>query len=396
MRCNSEVKRIALLVALVACTGPTTTTPSASVALSLTPTIAPATTNAPAASATSTAPPSPSATSADPSRFGYVFVSPGGIIVRGERATDTPIEIGGTAPAPSHDGRRIAFWRTGPQGNTPAELRIVDVATATERLVTTAQSGWNGGAIAWSSDDGGLLFEVNRIVDPNAPPGPPTAPPSRMFSIDLATPSAQPVTHPALEFSGGFVFIPLAWDKSAGVAAALTTGEGGYAVEWVVWEKKANTVKKTRFPWQILYTDVRVSANASMVLANDSAANALRFWPLSDIGNVQTLPPGPDVTVMSRGASWRPGTPNQLAWVTGRSVSLYTFATDRVPTLLASGQDIAIVGWRADGSGLLVTQFGGGIFLVDLTTLQVTPLPHLAPVGAAQSLGPPVGGVLLR
>jgi len=394
---NSRVRRVIWTVLLAACAAPAASTPSPTIPTSspaptttVTATPAATPTNAPSSSV------SPSSAAADPARYGYVMASQGRIVVRGERATASALALGGNAPAASHDGKRIAFWRTGPQGSNPQELRIVDVISGTERVVTTAPSAWNGGAIAWSNHDSGLLYEIHRVADPNAPPGPPVAPPSRMFSIDLAAPSAQPLTHASLDFDRGLVFIPLAWDEAAGIAAALTTGEGGYAAEWVVWDKKANTVKKTRFPWQVIYGDVSVSTDASMALANDWGANALHFWPLADIGNDQRLTPRPDATVKSRGASWRPGARGEFAWVTGSSVSLYTFATDRVPTPLASGQDIAIVGWRADGSGILVTQFGGGIFVVDLATLQVTPLPNLAPVGAAESLGPPVGGVLLR
>jgi hypothetical protein len=389
------VRRLAAALLLAACAPGATCGPSAATSptpATITPSAA-ATTSTPnlttAATAIASPTVAPSPTAREASRYGYITASEGRIVVRGERATDSSLAIGGDAPAASHDGTRIAFWRTGPQGNNAPELRIVEVASGSERVVTMAPSGWNGGAIAWSDDDAGLLYEVDRARDPNAPPGPPVAPPSRMFSIDLSTPSAQPVTDPALDFDRGLVFIPLAWERSEGVAAALTTGEGGYAVEWVVWDKKAGSVKKTRFPWQIIHGDVRVSANASMVLANDRGANALRFWPLADIGNAQTLPPGPDPTVTSRDASWRPGSQSDFAWVTGFSVSLYTFGTDRVPTSLYRGRsDVAIATWRADGSGLLLNESGRGVFVVDLATLQPTALPH---VGFTT-----IGGVLLR
>lgn len=314
--------------------------------------------------------------------------------MRGERAADSPLAIGGNLPAPSHDGKRIAFWRTGPQGNNPQELRVVEVATGAERMLTAIPLGQGGGAIAWANDDTGLLYETHSTAEP--PPGPPTAPPSQLFSYDFV-PSANAIaTDPALRNSGGLVFIPLAWDKAAGIAAALTTGEGGFAAEYIVWDKRAATVKRARFPWGVLYSAVQPSPEATMMLASEFDRSGLRFWPIGDIGNAQRLTPPPDAAGKSVGASWRPGARGDFAWVTASSVSLHTFATDRVPTLLASGQDIAIVGWRADGSGILLTQFGGGISVVDLATLRVTPLPHLAPVGAAESLGPPVGGVLLR
>lgn len=369
-------------------------TPAASTTIAASSTVtATATASAVATTAAPTAIPSPtiaaSPTAGDPSRYGYIVASQGRIVVRGERATDSSLAIGGDSPVASHDGKRIAFWRTGPQASNPPELRIVEVASAAERVIVTAPSGWNGGAIAWASDDSGLLYEVHRIPDPNASPAPPSAPPSRMFSIDLAASSPAPATDPALDFAGGLVFIPMAWDKPGGIAVALTTGEGGYAAEWVVWDKKASSVKKTRFPWQIIYGEVQASWNGSTMLANDRGANALRFWPAADIGNTTTLTPSPDGTLNSRGASWRPGSPGEFAWVTGFSVSLYTYQTDRVPTVLHRGQsDVGLVTWRADGSGLLLNENGRGVFVVDIATLQQTALPHLGFTT--------VGGVLLR
>ena len=388
------MKRLAVTLFLIACApGPTcgfraATSPSP---------IATPSSNATATAVTTTAPPAvtpsptiaPSPSPDDPSRYGYIVASQGRIVVRGERATDSSLAIGGDLPVASHDGKRIAFWRAGPEGSSPQELRTVDVASTTERVVTTAPVGWNGGAIAWASDDSGLLFEVDRIRDPNAPPAPPSAPPSRMFSIDLAAASAQPVTDPALDLPGGLVFIPLAWDTSTGIAVALTTGEGGYAVEWVVWDKRAGSVKKTRFPWQIIYSEVKVSSNASMALANDRSANGVRFWAVTNIADALILTPGPDPTIKSLDASWRPGSPGDFAWVQGFSASLYTYGTDRVPTLLHRGQsDLALVTWRADGSGVLLNENGRGVFVVDLATLRETALPHLGFTT--------IGGVFLR
>src|SRR6202008_1926887 len=164
-------------------TSATTATASTTASATAAPTTAAPTTAAPTATASPPVAPSPTAGA---SRYGYVIASQGRIVVRGERETDSSLAIGGESPVASHDGKRIAFWRTGPQGNNPQELRIVEVASANERVVVTAPAGWSGGAIAWANDDSGLLYEVDRIRDPNASPSPPSAPPSRMFSIDLA------------------------------------------------------------------------------------------------------------------------------------------------------------------------------------------------------------------
>ncbi len=72
-----------------------------------------------------TAAPSPTG---DPSRYGVLLQAPSRIFVRRERPlTDVILAVGGEQPAASHDGKRIAFWRTGPQGNNPQELRIAEI-----------------------------------------------------------------------------------------------------------------------------------------------------------------------------------------------------------------------------------------------------------------------------
>ena len=386
MRSNSGMKWFVPVALLAACTAPAVVTSP-----SPTPTVTLATSTAPKETASPTQTVAASPTAGDPSRYGYILASQGRIVVRRERETDASIVIGGDAPVASHDGTRVAYWLT---ATSPQELRILAVASGAERAVTTIAAGQGGGAIAWADDDTGLLYETHSTAA--TPPGPPTAPPSQLFSYDLSASQNAVATDAALKNAGGLVFIPLAWDKSEGIAAALTTGEGGFAADYIVWDKRPSAttaVKRTIFPWRVTYGSVQANSNATTVLANDFDLNGLRFWPLADIGNAQHLTPLPGTK--SLGASWRPWPlqaqtfGGEFVWVTGFSAALYTFATDRVPTQLHRGQsDVAIAGWRADGSGVLLTENGLGVFVVDLATGKETPLPHLG--------RPLAGGVLLR
>src|SRR5436190_1174128 len=70
-----------------------------------------------------------------------------------------------------------------------------------------------------------------------------------------------------LMLSGGFILIPLAWDKAGQIASALTTGEGGYAVHYYTWDMRTqpagvSPVKRTNFPWSTIYGTVRASHDA--------------------------------------------------------------------------------------------------------------------------------------
>src|SRR3954466_13431058 len=182
---SSAMKRLMGALLLAACAVNVTTCAPAAVApptpsaTASAPPSAVATSAAPSAAPSSTAPPSP--TAGDPTRYGYIVGSQGSNVVPRERETDASIAVGERYAAASHDGRRVAYWRTGPPGDDLQELRVLELATGTDRAVTTAPTGWSGGAIAWATDDDGLLYETDRVRDPNAPPGPPSAPPSRMW-----------------------------------------------------------------------------------------------------------------------------------------------------------------------------------------------------------------------
>src|SRR2546428_10669112 len=109
-----------------------------------------------AATATPTQAATPTAASTDPSRYGFVLSSQGRIVVRPERSTNAVLAIGGDAPGASHDGKRLAFWRTGPQGNNSHQLRIADGPSGSERRLTTLPAGAGGGGLARAADDTGL------------------------------------------------------------------------------------------------------------------------------------------------------------------------------------------------------------------------------------------------
>jgi hypothetical protein len=385
------MRRLLLIAALAACAPTVTTSPSPNASASPNASTATATVT-PGAPATASVAPSP--TAADPSRYGYIIVSPGRIVVRGERATDTSIAIGGERPAASHDGKRIAFWRTGPQGNNPQELRVVEVASGSERVLTSIPAGHAGGTIVWSNDDTGLLYEVHSTTSFPGIGGGPLF--STLSSWDLSVTQAPGETTSGLRLTNGAVFVPLAWDRTGQLSTALTTGEGGFAIDYVTWDRKvqpagADPVKMTRFPWQVIASTVQADMSATELFAPDATGNELHVWPTRDINEAIALGPAPGAGTRVRDASWRPMVRGDFVMVLDQTVRLYTMHTDRVPTELYRGQgqgtQVFVAGWRVDGSGLLLSEPGRGVFVIDLATRQVTPLPHL---------GAPVGGVLLR
>jgi hypothetical protein len=357
--------------------------------------MSPAVTQSPSPTPTASAPtvsaaPSPTATPSptiDPARYGFVFGVNGRIIVRPERTADAVLTIAGDLPSVSHDGKRIAFWRMGPQGGNPPQLRIAELPGGAERLVLSIPSGSLGGAIVWANDDSGLLYEVHSAeYFPGVGGGPRF---TRLESVDLTVAAPNPTTHADLTLSDGRVIVPIAWDNAGRSASALTTGEGGMASEYITWDRAPgvtqNVVKRTRFPWSVVAHSVRAAHDAKRILAIDVGANELRVWPIGDIARADTVA-GAGGRIVD--ASWRTGVPADIAWVVDQTVSVFTYQTGGARVIHRGQAFVLIEGWRSDGSGLAIHEQGRGALLVDVAAAQATTLPE---AGAQLA-----GGVLLR
>ena len=352
------------------------------------PSVAP-TSAAPTASLTPVASPSPTATAtADAARYGVLLGSGGRISVRSETTFATSVyAAGGEHAVASHDGRRIAFWRTGPQGNNPQELRIADIPSGNERMLTSLPAGFAGGALVWSSADDGLFYEVHSTASfPGAGGGPRS---SRLESYDLLATQAPGATDGSLMLTDGRVFIPLAWDRSGALSSALTTGEGGYAIDYVTWDRRVlpagqNATKLTRFPWPVIAGQVNASHDAKRLLAVDLAANAVRVWPLADIGSADIVRAGAKLL----SAQWRKGVASDISWVVGSNVDVFTYQTSTVATWYEGQAPVTILAWRVDGSGIVLFESARGTFVV--------PGPRQSPLQLFDQDAGVAGTVLVR
>jgi hypothetical protein len=375
---------IALGLILVSCASPSaapsaTPTPAASATVV---TASPTTPASPTAAATSSAP------AADPARYGYVLPGNGRVVVRPERSTDAVIATGGEQPAASADGKRIAFWRTGPQGNNEQELRIVDVPGGAERMLRTIPVTSVGGSIIWSNDGTGLLYAFHsRESFPGVGGGPRF---SMLESFDLSVTQASVEGAGELRLTSGSVFVPLSWDKTGALSTALVTGEGGMGQSYVTWDRRVqpagqSSVKFTQFPWLVVAFTVQASSDAKRMLAIDGAANVLRVWPAGDIAAAgMVASTGPLIS----DARWRPGTPTDIAWVVGNDVGFFTYQGGSGSIIHRGRAAVRILSWRADGSGLVLNEMGRVNFVVELSSGQATELSDFGGVIA--------GAVLLR
>lgn len=347
----------------------------------------PAATVTPTATLAAAASPSPTAAGAtDP--YGYVFTMEDRIIVRRERDATPIFELAGVSPAVSPDGKRLAYWRTTPDVGA-TDLRVLDVADPrSDRSVLTLTGQTVGGGVVWSNDGQGLL-----VVTQSREMFGHCFAQSTVVVLDLAT--TPPATRSATEQgSSACVYLPLAWDRPGQVAAAVTTGPGGAATEYVTWNgNAADPFARAPVPREIFAPDVQASADAKLVLGLDRTANTLRVWPILDItqaGEVRH-------PLRIASAFWRPGAtaPYEVIWTMGFRIDLFRYRTSFSTTLHTSTTDVGVVAVRPDGSGVFLREVSGQPppasrwMVVDIATRQATDV-------AAGGLHFVSRGVLLR
>lgn len=350
-------------------------------------------------STTASAPASPSPTAAAATdRYGYVLTTGGEgeerIFVRRERDFASAFELRGVAPAVSADGKRLAYWRTTP-GVGATDLRVLEVADPTsDRSVLTLTGQTLGGGLVWSNDGLGLLlatYSRERTVGS----GPESCPSqSFLLMLDLATTPA--TTRSA--GSGGCALLPVAWDRPGRAAAAVITGPGGYATEYLTWNgNAASPISRAPVPRLVSADSVQASSDAKLVMGLEDNRNVLRVWPLLDITKADHV----RHPSLIRSAVWRPGptAPYEVFWAVGQKVDLFRYQTDSSTTLYTTTDNVAIAAARPDGSGVLLTlsnvqqppPLATRLVLVDAATRQATDVWTTA--GGVHSLS---RGVLLR
>lgn len=346
---------------------------------------------------TATVSPTPAAVD----RHGYVFIMQANqpctsgcrVVVRRERDGMVAFELYGVLPAVSPDGKRLAYWRTTADLG-PTDLRVLEVADpSTDRSVFRVTGQTLGSSMVWSSDGEGLLV-VTRSRDYAPSPGP-----SHCFAettilmIDLATtpPATRSDVAPG---SSACVYLPVGWDRPGRVAAAVTTGPGGYAVEYVTWNGNlATQFARAPVPRLVVAGDLRASPDAKRVLAIDDSRTALRVWPIHDITRTER------VRTPSRihAAQWRPGatSPHNVLLQTDGKVELLRTDAGTSTTVYTGGAGLVTV--RADGTGLLLadtTTRSARLIVLDVATGQTAEMAIVPAFGGNHGIVGP--GVLLR
>lgn len=331
--------------------------------------------------------PAATVTGAFDDTFGFVLTEPGqGPTTTVRRESGTRVGSFDQAHfAVSPDGRQIA-WFTPRVEAQPQQMRIASAADVTKsQLVRTIGAGELGGTIVWSNDASGLLYQTYTEEPAPTPPSPPGNPSLyAIHAFDLSgttTPDRVVLTSPIR----GLVLLPIAWDRAAGVAAVVETGEGGFMGSYDVLRFTGSDVivtKAQRPVDQVLAFSMSASSDAKLVLAATfENGGSLSWWPLADFGARKTI-------TGARTGLWHPQT-HEVATIGGCAgdpvcgpnggVRLLDVekGTSRI-VYGASTANLSLRTFRADGSAvILAAPQPPGANLYDYT---LVPLSGAAPV----------------
>ena len=316
---------------------------------------------------------SPSATAASSAAgaiynddFGFIVAEPGRGAMRKESsdariATFTvPLQVVAVSP----EGKRVAYWKfdNGLPGDT-AQLRMFStVGNATEETLVTLAAGQRGGGVAWSSDGAGLLYSTETGSFGIGGDGKNSA---TLNLWELAAGGRRGTTIDS-QTNTGWLYRPVAWDRSANLAAAGLTGEGGQMAFYVtVRINPDNTFNAQRVDTRRLQDlnglsmgSIRASSDAKFVLGIEGESGNIRWWPLADFAASKA-----QAGAGKGGALWRPGT-HEIGFM-GPSDQFWLGDVDKAGSLglcctAFSGAPAGsfVITFRADGSAVVLAVRG--------------------------------------
>lgn len=239
--------------------------------------------------------------------FGFVVTDVGaGATLRKEssNARITGLSFTPQGFAVSPDGKNIAYWTPG-TSSAPQLRTFTTLGNATEQTWVTLAAGQRGGGVAWSSDGAALLYSTetgNFGISGGAN--------SATLNVYELAAGGRHGTTIDTQTNTGWLYRPIAWDRSANLAAAGLTGEGAGLSFYVTvrinpdgtfTRQQVDTKSRTTFGMPI--GSIKASSDAKLVLGVDSDSGDINWWPLADYATNRS-----QAGAGRRGALWRPGT----------------------------------------------------------------------------------------
>ena len=308
--------------------------------------------------------------------FGFVVSGgdgpPHATIRKESDRTGTGTQFAPQALAVSPDGTQVAFWTLSPGADRAAgpELHVLNVNSGTERTLVTLSVDQRGGGVAWSSDSAALLYSVDTGCSIcGGPIG------ATLNIYELAANGRHGVAIDTQTNTGWYR--PIAWDRSANLAAAGLLAEGGGMISYVTIRfnpdnsfstQRVNTGASGRLG--ILMQSVRASTDAKFVLGVDFESSDITWWPLADFTANKSHP-----GAGKRGALWRPGT-HQIGFMSGEQ--LWLGDVDKAGALglcctafSGASATSTIRTFRADGMAVVLGVADPNPFLADYTLVRL-------------------------
>ncbi|MDP9245778.1 MAG: hypothetical protein M3O64_03920 [Chloroflexota bacterium] len=296
--------------------------------------------------------------------FGFVIQGQPGSTIRKESSS------GAVGPAPalrvpafganiavSPDGTLIAYWKPGPgQGGEGAQLRMFAVAgNSTEQTLVSLAADTRGGGIVWSSDNAGILYSTETGAFGIGSGS--NANKATLNIYELAANGRHGIVIDT-QTNTGWLYRPVAWDRSANLAAAGLTGEGGFMGFYGTVRLNAdNTFTAQRAESAaggITMGSVHASSDAKLVLGSEISGK-VSYWPLADFA-ARTVASGTG----QKGAQWQPGS-HRIGFLNASDGFVLFQADDGSATTSFTGVKAGanLAAFRADGTAVALFFISG-------------------------------------
>ncbi len=258
--------------------------------------------------------------------------------------------------AVSPDGTRVAYWSGSTAG--AIELRVVEVARpGLGNAIYRPPTEQRGTALAWSSDGSGILFSLEGWPNPGDPVG--FVSNTSLLVIEATGGTARRLA------TGGGVYVPLGWDRAAGIAAAGLSGEGGYTTGYIAVRTNGDPAPRLLgMPEGMGSVQVSTDQRFGFSLFSSDQGPSLRWWRLADPGAMVT---GPRLGQTAGQPTWRPLS-SQIAWVENGTLQLLDVERGAITSggAFPTGTPIA---FRVDGSAAAAAS-GPSYVLLDIASGQ--------------------------
>jgi hypothetical protein len=238
--------------------------------------------------------------------FGFLVTGGDGpphAAIRKESQNEGIASIASQGAAVSPDGKQIAYWTLVVSGS---ELHILTFGNNAEQSLVTLGAGQRAGGVVWSSDGAALLYstETGNIGVGGGGPN------SATLNLYEFAAAGRHGTTIDTQTDTGWIYRPIAWDRSANLAAAGLTGNGGGLSFYVTIRinpdntfdrQQVDTRSRTTFGMSM--GSIHASSDAKFVLGVDVDSGDIKWWPLAEIAATKS-----QTGAGKRGALWRPGT----------------------------------------------------------------------------------------